>query len=164
MASVNFPVPKLLFDGLRNVAKVLGEAGKIPLQQTVLEAYEQIHTLLSRVHDLEEKLRETENELKQIRKTQASAVGAVRWAEHFWLYKDDSPCCLYCWEKQNRLFHVIPVPIKGIFRETKCPECGTRIERVPRRSYWQTEREEHLAGLELQPDLEAARATEAEQS
>ena len=34
MASLNFPVPKLLFDGLKNAAKVLGKAGEIPLQQT----------------------------------------------------------------------------------------------------------------------------------
>jgi hypothetical protein len=104
MASANFPVPTLLFSGLKNAAKVLGEAGKIPLQQTILDAQQQILEMMGTIHELKVKLGEAEKELKEMRETQASAVGGVRWANHFWQRKDDSPCCLFCWENRSACF------------------------------------------------------------
>jgi hypothetical protein len=155
MASVTVPgfgALKTVLEGLKSAGTVLREADKIPQYEAVNNAYIQIAQMQGTIHELQEKLRESEKELKQMREAQASAVGSVRWADHLWLYRDDSPCCLYCWEKQKRLFHVIPIYGKGIFRETKCPECETRIERVPRRSYWQMESEKHLEAVELQSD------------
>jgi hypothetical protein len=154
---------KPLFDGMMGAAKVLKDADKLPEYKTILDAYGQMHEMQGTIFDLTEKLREIEKELKEMRDTQASAVGGVRWANHFWQRKDDSPCCLFCWEKQKRLFHVIPTSFRGDNQDTKCPECGTEIQSIPKRSIWQMLETQAAEARELQLELEAFRASELEQ-
>lgn len=91
----------MLFDSLKGAASTLREADKIPQYQAVLDAYQQISEMQRTIYDLEEKLRESDKELKAIREAQASTEESTTWRHLLWLKDDQRPRCLHCWEKKS---------------------------------------------------------------
>ena len=130
-----------IIEGLKGAAGVLRAADKIPEYEAVLDAYGQIAELQARAFAQQLEIQKLSAELEEVRSSQSSAVGSKIWADHLWLLNDQLPYCLHCYEKNNRLFHVVHLrkPKMGTFHQ--CPECRSEY-RFVHQSYWAAVREQ----------------------
>lgn len=103
-----------LYDGLKDAAKVLQEAGKIEqykeilaAQQKMMEMQETISELKSTNLDLEEKLK---------------IKGDLKFRNNaYWIDGDNEPFCSRCWEADKKPIHLHPDGNPAYY---KCPNCN----------------------------------------
>jgi hypothetical protein len=141
LASIGVTRVGSLLDSLKGAANTLREADKIPQYQTVLDAYAQMSEMQRTIYDLEAKLREVTEELKQLQADQSSAEGRVVWLGLLWIPDDHDPYCVHCWDQRKRLFHVGKGRTNGVNTSVsvmRCPECHHETIPCPSKSRWQS--------------------------
>ena len=112
-----------IYDGLKDAASILKEAGKIEQYRQILEVQEKLLDMQKRIIDLE-----TENkELKQKLKTQESLV----FENNAYWIKDgntkDGPFCSCCWDDDHKTIRMQPC---GNPAFSDCPKCKNKSVQI----------------------------------
>lgn len=107
-----------LYDGLKDAAGVLKEAGKI-------EQYRQILEVLEKLLEMQKKITELEADNKDLRE-QLKIKGKLVPKENMYYMEvngdQDGPFCTSCWDSDHKL---IRLHISRDFDSAKCPTCKT---------------------------------------
>jgi hypothetical protein len=112
-----------VFDELKNIAKVLQEAGKIELYEKILAIQQQLLEMQEKIRTQGEEIRELENNFK--------IKGDIFFENNaYWFNKKDGskegPFCSGCWDSQSKqLIHLhsrMDLPDAWI-----CPVCKIHI-------------------------------------
>jgi hypothetical protein len=105
-----------LYDGLKDAASVLKEAGKIEQYRQILEVQEKLLEMQKRISELETENKELHGQLE----TQARLVAKDNM---YWMENGDGPFCTGCWDSEHKL---VRLHINKTFDSAECPKCKTR--------------------------------------
>ncbi len=103
-----------IYDGLKDAAGVLKEAGKIPEYRQILEA-------LEKMLDLQKKNTELEKEVTDLKeKLRIKNVLVIK--NHAYWYKEtgEGPFCTRCWDSESKPIHMHPNGNPSFY---SCPNC-----------------------------------------
>lgn len=108
-----------LYDGLKDAASVLKEAGKI-------EQYRQILEVLEKLLEMQKKIGELEADNKDLREQLKIQGKLVPRDNMYYLEEDgvqDGPFCTSCWDSGHK---PIRLHISRDFGSATCPTCKTQ--------------------------------------
>lgn len=107
-----------IYDGLKDAASILKEAGKI-------EQYRQILEVQEKLLEMQGKISELEVENKSLRE-QFETKGKLVPKDNMYYLNDasgqDGPFCTSCWDSDHKL---IRLHVNRDFQSVKCPKCET---------------------------------------
>lgn len=120
-----------LYDGLKDAASVLKEAGKIEQYRQILEVQEKLFEMQKRIAELEEE----NNKLQEQLQTKARLVPKDNM---YYLEDGDGPFCTGCWDAEHSL---VRLHTNKNFDSATCPKCKTiarpgKAVIVPPRDTW----------------------------
>ncbi len=106
-----------IYDGLKDAASILKEAGKIEQYRQILEVQEKLLEMQKRINDLEEQNKELRQQLetkgKLLHKNNMYYLGN----------EQDGPYCTACWDSEHLL---IRLHTHAVSNAAECPKCKTR--------------------------------------
>ena len=105
-----------LYDGIKDVAKVMQQADNIDL-------YRQLLDLSAQALDLQAEISRLKEENEELKKKQDISGKVVRHLEPYVTIRDEEPAlcyCSHCWDIANQLIQLDCNDYKGTF---ECPHC-----------------------------------------
>lgn len=111
-----------IYDGLKDAAGILKEAGKIEQYRQILEAQEKMLEMQKRIYDLETENADLENKLNI--KTALYFENNVYWKSG---NPKEGPFCSRCWDSEQKL---IRMHTHGPSYH-KCLNCGHAVQTGP---------------------------------
>ena len=119
-----------IYDGLKDVAGVLKEAGKI-------EQYREILGVQEKLLEMQKQISELENDNKSLKEKLETKGQLVFESNAYWLTQDekkDGPYCSCCWDDNRKTIRMQPCGNPAYFN---CPKCDNKsVEIYPDRSGW----------------------------
>ena len=106
-----------IYDGLKDAASILKEAGKIEQYRQILEVQEKLLEMQKRIADLEE-----QNKALHL---QLETKGKLLHRNNMYYLGDekDGPYCTACWDSEHLL---IRLHVHAVSNSADCPKCKTR--------------------------------------
>ena len=105
-----------IYDGLKDAASILKEAGKIEQYRQILEMQEKLLEMQKKITDLEEQNKELRQQLetkgKLLHKNNMYYLGN----------EQDGPDCTACWD----LSICLSAPPRAVSNAAECPKCKIR--------------------------------------
>ena len=120
---------------IKDAVSIAQQSDNIQLYKSVLDAYNAAIELMSENADLKERIRELEqqnitNELLEFNNNA------------YWIKKEDKtmdgPFCSNCWDSDRKLIRLHVTNIEDYFKETKCSNCGSKLQNCEYNGTWTT--------------------------
>ena len=106
-----------IYDGLKDAASILKEAGKIEQYRQILEVQEKLLEMQKQIVDLQEQNKELRQQLetkdKLVHKDNMYYLGS----------EQDGPYCTACWDSEHLL---VRLHVHAVSNSAECPKCKTR--------------------------------------
>ncbi len=123
-----------IYEGLKDAAGILKEAGKIEQYQQILDAQEKLFEMQKKIVDLE-----VDN--KKLKEQFEIKGKLVPEDNMYWIEEDgkrDGPFCTCCWDSE---YKPIRLHINKDFDSAECPKCKTKARSgkaiiIPSRNSW----------------------------
>ena len=106
-----------IYDGLKDAASILKEAGKIEQYRQILEVQEKLLEMQKKIIDLEEQNRTLRHQLE----TKGKLLH--RNNTYYLDNEQDGPYCTACWDSEHLL---IRLHTHAVSNAADCPKCKTR--------------------------------------
>ena len=107
-----------IYDGLKDAATILKEAGKIEQYRQILEVQEKLLEMQKNIADLEAENKDLKSKLEI--KENLIPEGNMYWTDKD--AKRDGPFCTACWDANNKL---VRLHKSSTFDSSTCPSCKT---------------------------------------
>lgn len=112
-----------IYDGLKDAAGILKEAGKIEQYKQILEAQEKLL-------DMQKRIAELESENKDLAGKLETKGNLVFERNAYWLIEGDKkhgPICSCCWDDERKIIRMQPCGNPAYFDCPKCKNQGVEI-------------------------------------
>jgi len=111
-----------IYDGLKDAASILKEAGKIDQYRQILEAQEKLLDMQKQIADLESDNQDLKDKLKT--KESLTYENNAYWIEG---EKKDGPFCSRCWDSERQIIRMQPC---GNRAYASCPNCSNKSVKI----------------------------------
>jgi len=112
-----------IYDGLKDAASVLKEAGKI-------EQYKQILEVQEKLLEMQKTISEIEYENKELKEKLKIKENLIFNNQAYWIIdgdKKDGPFCSCCWDDEKKTIRMQPCGNPAFFDCPKCNNKGVKI-------------------------------------
>jgi|SRR3989344_6803626 len=110
-----------IYDGLKDAAKILKEAGKIEQYREILDALEKMLEMQNKINELQTENIDLKNKL-EIQKKLTYRNNAY-WTQD----ENQGPFCSRCWDSEKKLIRMQPRNTPEYF---DCPNCPNKTVKI----------------------------------